>query len=175
MNPPDALIEDLRLLEPPNPWLIYYVAAGVIGALLLFVLIRFLVKRRRRPRRRVTNSTVRAAQAEALAALERIHPLIQEGEGRVYAMECSAVVRDYIELRFGVRARMRSTDEFLREAQHASGLVGDFQPLLERFFRRCDMLKFARGVASQSELEELHTVATRFVRETRARRQESHR
>lgn len=175
MNPPGELIEDLNLLEPANPWLIYYICGGIIGLLLLFLLIRALIRWIRRPRRRKGSySGVRIAQAEALAALERLHPLIREGEGRTYAMECSAVLREYIERRFGLRATMRSTDEFLAGVQAESGM-SEFKPLLERFFRRCDMLKFARGIADESELEELHTVATRFVRETRARRQEVHR
>jgi hypothetical protein len=172
MNPPLELVEDLRLLEPPNPWIVYYWAGGLVGALLLLLLIRAIVKRLRRPRVGVPLAEIRAAQRDALSALEGLFHLIDEGQGKTYAIESSAVIRHYIERRFGIRAPMRSTDEFLHDAQTAPELSPEFRELLSQFLRCCDLLKFARGIATRPELEELHAAAIRFVKETIASRVE---
>jgi hypothetical protein len=172
MSAPLELVEDLRLLEPPNPWIVYYWAGGLVGALLLFLLIRAIVKRLRRPHVGVPLAEIRAAQRDALSALEGLFHLIVEGQGKTYAIESSAIIRQYIERRFGIRAPTHSTDEFLHEAQDAPELSPEFRELLSQFLRCCDLLKFARGIATRSELEELHTAAVQFVKETIPRRME---
>ncbi len=168
MTPLAELIDDLRLLEPPNPWLIYYWAGGAIVALLLlWLVIRGIRAWRRRPRA-VSARHIRAIQQEALASLQELFAMVEEGQGKAYAIESSAIIRYYVERRFNAGASRRSTEEFLHEAQHSSYLAPEHQELLGQFLACCDYLKFARGIASREELEELHAAAVQFVKETRA-------
>ena len=165
MNPPEQLIDDLRLLEQPepfriNPWL----AAAVIAGLLLL----WWVARWRRATRgaREQKSAMEKAQEDALAALEKLFALIDREESRPYAQESSAIVRRYIEARFHLDAPRQSTEEFLEEVQRSPRLTPNHQQLLGEFLRVCDLLKFARTFANRDELKALHEAAINFVKET---------
>lgn len=171
MNPPDQLLDDLRLLEPPqpfhiNPWL----AAAVVAAI---VLIGWLVRRRLATRDvRAHAKAVQKAYEDALAGLEKLFALVDREESRPYAIESSAIVRQYIETRFNLSAPRWSTEEFLEEATRSPNLASAYQSLLAEFLRICDLLKFARTLANKNELTKLHEAAVRFVRETRWTREE---
>ncbi len=166
MNPPDQLIDDLRLLEPPepfriNPWL-------VVAVLALLVFVWWF--RRWRLSTRGARLQARAAHQaydDALADLERLFALVDREESRPYAMESSTIIRRYIETRFELSAPRRSTEEFLIEAQQSPRLEAPHKALLSDFLRICDLLKFARTIADRSELKNLHEAAVRFVKETR--------
>jgi hypothetical protein len=166
MNPPGELIDDLRLLEPPepfrlNPWLV----AGVFALLVFIWWFRRWRKATHGARMQVR--AMRKAQEDALAELEKLFALIDREESRPYAMESSAIIRRYIETRFELSAPRRSTEEFLAEAQQSPRLEAQYQALLGEFLRICDLLKFARTFADRAELKNLHDAAVRFVKETR--------
>jgi hypothetical protein len=168
MNAPGELMDDLRLLEPPNPLLPYY-WAGAALALFLIILIGWTLVRRARSRRCVeAKIDCPGAQEDALAALQELFTLVKEEQGRMYAIESSAIIRRFIERRFGIRAPAQSTDEFLHAAQSAQELGEEHQAALGVFLKCCDLLKFGRGRADRAELEELHAAAVRFVYETTA-------
>jgi hypothetical protein len=160
------LIDDLRLLEPPepfrlNPWAL---AAAIGGLLLLWLFIRYL-----RATRGARAQAAAAAQAytDALAELERLFALVDREESRPYAIESSAIIRRYIETRFELSAPRRSTEEFLAEAQQSPKLPPAHQASLREYLRICDLLKFARTLANRTELTQLHEAAVHFVKETR--------
>jgi len=165
MTPPD-LIDDLRLLEPPRPWLVQY--RWMLVALFVLAGSVWWLMRRRAMRAAAAAAAAAAQDAEedALAELARLFALIDEERSRPYALESSAIIRRYIERRFDLAAPLRSTEEFLAEARHAPQLNADFQKLLADFLGCCDVLKFARTVADRSELTQLHEAATHFVTET---------
>ena len=165
MNPPTELIDDLRLLSPPEPWRIPY---GLIFAgLAALVLIGWIIRARRaKSAAQAGEDALRQAHANALAELERLFALIDSEQSRPYAIESSAIIRRYIEVRFDLAAPTRSTEEFLAEAQHSPKLAPAFQTLLADFLQCCDLLKFARTLASRNELGQLHDSAIHFVKET---------
>ena len=161
----DDLIDDVRLLEPPepfhfNPWLL----GGAVAALL--VLWWFILFCRRRSAARAQARAVEQAHADALAELGRLFALVDQEQSRPYAIESSAIIRRYIEARFALSAPRQSTEEFLAEAEHSPKLLPAHQSLLGDFLRVCDLLKFARTFANRSELRQLHDAAVRFVKET---------
>ena len=170
MNPPPGeLIDDLRLLGAPGPWWTQWWAIAIVAVLLGFATFRFLRWRRRRLAA-VSGVEVAApdtAHEDALAELERLFALVEAERSRPYAIESSAIVRRYIERRFQIRAPLRSTEEFLHEAQHSPRLTAEHQSLLGEFLGCCDFLKFARGLADRVELEKLHRSAVDFVKATR--------
>ena len=165
MNEPTELIDDLRLLEPPQPFHIPY--ALIFACLVAIVLIGWIIRARRAKSTAQSGQDVlREAHANALAELERLFALIDTAQSRPYAIESSAIIRRYIEVRFDLAAPKRSTEEFLAEAQQSPKLAPESQTLLADFLQCCDLLKFARTLASRNELVQLHEAAIRFVKET---------
>lgn len=168
MTPPVELIDDLRILQPPNPWLIYYWAGGAALGLLILLFGLKMFRRWRQRRAAGSNIQIRAAQEEALSALEQLFSVVEAGQAKAYAIESSAILRRYVEQRFEIRAPQKSTEEFLREAQHSSQLSPELQELIASFLGCCDFLKFGRGIATRDELEALHAAAIQLVSETPA-------
>ncbi len=165
MNPPTELIDDLRLLEAPEPFRLHY--WPVLASLVLFMLIGWIIRARRmKNTAQASEDALRQAHANALAELERLFALIDSEQSRPYAIESSAIIRRYIEVRFDLAAPKRSTEEFLAEAQHSPKLAPEYQTLLGEFLQSCDLLKFARTLANRNELVHLHDSAIRFVKET---------
>jgi hypothetical protein len=166
VNPPAELIDDLRLLEPPEPFRVelWQIAAAIVVLLGIWWFVRM---RRRTAAVRMQARAMQQAHNDALADLERLFALIDREESRPYAMESSAIIRRYIETRFELSAPRRSTEEFLAEAQSSPKLQPAHQASLGEFLRICDLLKFARTLANRSELTGLHEAAVRFVKETR--------
>ena len=165
MNPPTELIDDLRLLAPPEPFRLPY---GVIFACIAaLVLIGWIIRARRaKNTAESTEDALLQAHANALAELERLFALIDTEQSRPYAIESSAIIRRYIEVRFDLAAPKRSTEEFLAEAQRSPKLAPEYQELLTDFLQCCDLLKFARTFADRNELVQLHDAAVHFVKET---------
>lgn len=168
MTPLAELIDDLRLLEPPNRWLLYYWVGGAILLLLLLWILMRVIRAWRRSPGTASARHILAAQEDALASLQELFAMVEEGQGKPYAIESSGIIRRYVERRFDIGASRRSTQEFLHEAQHSPQLAPEHQELLGQFLTFCDYLKFARGIASRDELEHLHAAAVQFVSETRA-------
>ena len=166
MNPPEKLIDDLRLLEPPEP---FRLNPWIVGAVLLAIALFWWFSRWHRATRGVREhkSAMQKAQEDALAELERLFALIDREESRPYAQESSGIIRRYIEARFDLNAPRQSTEEFLEEVQHSPRLTPTHQELLAEFLRVCDLLKFARTFANRDELKALHDAAVNFVKETR--------
>lgn len=156
------LIEDLRLLAPPDSrWAVAAMLAA-LGALAL-VLIR-----RRLRRWPAVIPTARAAAAPppwetALAELERLAPLLRPEASRDYALAATAILRGYIEARYGLRAPRLATAEFLGLAGRAAELPTAHRAGLARFLACGDLFKFGRYTATGAELRQLHAAAVDFV------------
>ena len=163
MNNPNDIIEDLRLLQPDNPWLY----GAIAGLLLLLLVCSYLVWRRRLTRVPIESGEAKGAQENALEELEKARLLIKPGNSLAYGIAVSGIIRRYIERGFGIMAPRRTTEEFLKEAARYPGLAANYQSLLAQFLACCDFMKFARGQAEIDELEALHASAVRFVSETR--------
>ena len=164
MNSPTNLIEDLRLLEAPQPLaLVWWIAITVA----VLSAVGFVLWRRARARRtQPTPAQIEAATEDALAELKKLRSLIAAENSRLYAIEVSGVARRYIERRFGILAPRRSTEEFLIEAQRSPQLDTHYQKPLREFLAACDFLKFARAHAEVPELEQMHAAVVQFVEDT---------
>jgi hypothetical protein len=164
---PTNIIDDLRLLEAPQPltllqWLaIAGVLLAVAGAILW---LRARARRGSPP----SPAVIQAAQEDALAELQKLRGQMTRENSRAYAIAVSGVVRRYLERRFGLLAPRRSTEEFLAEARASGRLDESHQRNLSDFLAACDFLKFARAIADAPELEQIHTTAVRFVTDTQS-------
>ena len=158
----DDIIEDLRLLSPPQPWLWLLTIAAVALALGIV----FWIQRRRRLRR--TQHPLARALATplwdvALAELESLSPLLDLRHSRDYAIRSTAILRQYIEARYGLRAPNQATEEFLMAAGQSPVLPVEHRASLRRFLELCDLVKFGRYLAPAAELAPLHAAAIAFV------------
>ena len=146
MNPPTELIDDLRLLEAPEPFRLHY--GLIVACLAAVILIGWIIRlRRAKNSTQADEDAMQQAHVNALAELERLFALIDTEQSRPYAIESSAIIRRYIEVRFDLAAPNRSTEEFLLEAQHSPKLAPEYQQLLADFLQCCDLLKFEIGRA----------------------------
>jgi hypothetical protein len=159
------LIEDLRLLSPPN----YGWAAAVAGGLVVAVGFGWAVRRLARSRVGSAAAVVAGVAPcdRALAELERLAPLLCPARSRDYGMASTAVLRRYIEERYGLRAPLQTTEEFLVAAAVSAELPPADRVGLGEFLGLCDLFKFGRFVASVEELGRLHAVAVAFVLRSR--------
>jgi hypothetical protein len=82
-------------------------------------------------------------------------------------VELSAIIRRYLEDRFGLRAPELTTEEFLREAKRATALTDDHKDLLSSFLEGCDRVKFARYEPDEAESKQALDAARTFLADTR--------
>ena len=140
-----------------GPWLAAIVIVVLLGAGIP------LFRRYRRARVRVTAYDV---------AMRRLRALQRDGYPEPDAadewyVELSAIVRRYLEDRFGLRAPELTTEEFLRDAKRSEALAPEHRELLSSFLEGCDRVKFAAYQPGPAESAEALKNAERFLAETR--------
>jgi hypothetical protein len=123
---------------------------------------------RRRHRRAALQSPPQPAHILALAALQRLQQQNLLGTQRVEAfyIQLSAIVRRYIEWRFGLRAPEQTTEEFLAVVLESGGLLAAHRDLLSRFLQHCDLVKFARHEPTPEDMQRSFDSARTFVEQT---------
>lgn len=106
-------------------------------------------------------------------AFEALRGLVGEdlpGAGRIkeFYQRLSAILRRYIEDRFGVHAPGQTTEEFLSwQSRHAeSALDHRHQALLTEFLKHCDLVKFAELQPSEAEIQKTFDACKAFILET---------
>jgi len=164
-GPASAPVEDIRDIRAPRAdapeWLLPMVVATVV----LLAILGYLLWRRRR-----RSLAPLSPLAHAERRLEAIRRLMTPADAPRFAVEVSAVVREYIEQRFGVGATLLTSEEFMRRllASTDPTLVRQRGRLLE-FLRQCDIAKFAGRAPTLESMQTLHGEAYRFVQETAGR------
>ena len=158
--------DELRDLKPPaapDPNRAPLIAGG-LGLLVLLALIGVLVRLRRRTEHVPAPPPAWEVALDAVSRLESSGALTAADQGPA-AYEVSAILRRYVEARYGVRAWRMTTSEVLRALPRE--IAGDVQ--LERAVREVleasDRVKFAREPVTQAEmagwLESIRTLVRR--------------
>lgn len=154
---------DVVVPQPGTPWWYYALGAAALGLLAALVAYLWAARRREAPMAPPDPAWVVAERRlNELASRQ----LPQGGKFEAYYVDLSAILRYYIEDRFGIRAPEQTTPEFLESASGSGRLTDAQQEALSRFLRHCDRVKFARYEPSLAEMEESFGVVTGFVRET---------
>ncbi|NOX57792.1 MAG: hypothetical protein GXP29_02910, partial [Planctomycetes bacterium] len=148
-------------------WLAW--TAGGVGVLIFCGLLGvFLVRKYRRGDALVATIPPHEwafAQLRALAD----SGLIEAGEFRPFYYRLSEITRTYIELRFGLMAPERTTEEFLDEMRSSNALDETDQAQLQPFLAACDRVKYALYEPTTTEIEGVFNAARDFVERTRPR------
>jgi hypothetical protein len=150
--------------SPSRFW--WWVVGGTMAGLLVGVLQ--VLWRARRPRAQPDEVGL-PPHVKALRALARLAgaPRTTEAQVEAFYVEVSAVLRVYLEERFGLRAPERTTEEFLRELEGGDQLAREHRAELERFLSQCDLVKFAAVVPDERQHLATHALAEAFVSATR--------
>jgi hypothetical protein len=179
VDAPDALImverlagddaTDVRDVKPPvavpPDYTLLWSALG--GAALLLALALALHRFLNRVRAAAAPPP-RPAHEVALEALARLRAsrLLESGQHGELYVRLSAIVREYVEARFRLRAPEMTTEEFLQAMQSSPQLSAEHRSLLVRFLTEADLVKFARYVPSADDAGRACEAARRFVEST---------
>ncbi len=163
---PGSELYDIKgpILIPDNTRTLLIIAAVLLAAVLLAALGWFLYKRSRRQKAILAHET-------ALANLGRAERLIEKGEVEAFVTLIDQTLRSYIEQRFAVSARNRTTREFIsriteKRQQVPSELAANTQNL-QTWLEHCDLVKFARGSLDRTTMENMLTNLRAFIESTR--------
>jgi hypothetical protein len=144
-----------------------WIALGVAGVAAAIAALFWLLNRRQQARK----IPPRPAHEVALEALARLHAarLLEGGRHAEFYVRLSAIVRDYLETRFHLRAPEMTTEEFLQAAHRDPQLTPAQRALLGQFLAEADLVKFARHVPAAEESERAYRAAREFVESTAVR------
>ena len=110
----------------------------------------------------------RPAQEIALEALRHLRAarLPEAGRYADYYIRITAIVRTYIEERFGLRVPEMTTEEFLQVAQRDQRLAPDHRASLAQFLGDADLVKFARHVPTIEDATRAYEAARGLIEST---------
>ncbi|MHC4442751.1 MAG: hypothetical protein ACYTF1_15975 [Planctomycetota bacterium] len=139
------------------PWILASVLAVVAGIVLMVYLIR-------RPR------PVPPPPPAHETALKRLKKLlasdwIDTGQVEPFFVEVTAIVRDYIEEKFGLHAPEQTTEEFLSHMV-TEPLVAQHSNVLGPFLTAADEVKFACSTPEKPAMQRAYDTAENFVVQT---------
>ncbi len=152
--PPTVLLADPDA-PPAARWPLALAAALALALGLL------LARRRARGERALPAPPPHVVARAALARLDGLG-LLERGDIEGYFVTFSALLRDYVERRFGVRAPEQTTEEFLRAAERDPALEGHRAPL-RAFLTLADQVKFARERPDPAEARQARDTVAAFV------------
>ncbi|GJM26814.1 MAG: hypothetical protein DHS20C16_32290 [Phycisphaerae bacterium] len=141
--------------------------AGIVGGVVILAVAAVLLIRKYgrggRPVVVIPPHEWAFAQLKALAS----SGLIDAGEFKPFYYRLNEITRTYIELRFGLMAPERTTEEFLEEMRSSDALDQSHQAHLHEFLTACDMVKYTLYEPSSSEIEAVFNAARDFVDRTK--------
>ena len=157
----------LNEIVPPLPYPMSYILWIYIGTGILLLLIvagGFLFYRRRLSNDETINTRLKAheiAYNELKALIDE--NLIDRGEIKQFYLRLSAIIRRYIENRFGLKAPEQTTEEFLTGLERASEFPEEYKPLLKDFLKYCDLVKFARFEPETEDIQKSFDSCKAFI------------
>ncbi|MBN2190414.1 MAG: hypothetical protein JW728_04290, partial [Candidatus Aureabacteria bacterium] len=156
-------IKDIKGVFAAPSFAAYLFGASVIVIFMLLAFILFLKAGRKRLS--LFRETYLPPHERAFSALSDLKKsdLINKGLIKMFYFRLSAIIRRYIEDRFGLRAPERTTEEFLQEISDSEVFNDEKREFLKRFLRQCDKVKFANHVPSGDEMVLSFEDSVRFI------------
>ncbi len=133
---------------------------AIVGAMVaIIIILAFVLKPKRAPKI--------SPKERAMSRIQRTRARSADMAEKLFALEISQAVRDYIEDRHNLPAPERTTQEFLKIA--ALTFDESSSKILEAILNLSDMAKFARHSFKDNEREELAKLAEQFIEEDDAK------
>jgi hypothetical protein len=92
--------------------------------------------------------------------------LIEAGALKLFYTRLSAILRCYLEDRFGLHAPEQTTEEFLVAARSSSFFLPEQQEQLKQFLVHCDLVKFAELQPTNQEIQQTFDICKEFIQAT---------
>lgn len=157
------IIEDVTMITPSEPWTWLWISLIGLAVLLIATYTGARLYRAKKLPFQHPPTPPHVTARERLAAIRR---LIDEGLHEQFVIEVSALLRSYIEARFGLKAPTLSTEEFLFEAERSATLDARWRESLASFLTECDRVKFALSRMQPPRMEVLYATAETFITDT---------
>ena len=155
------LAQEFHDIAPPvdysliPTWLVF---AGSFLVLALLGLVGWLVARwLRKPKPEQT------PRARAIELLQRVRGEITQLTPYQFSIRVSDILRQFVMQQYQLPVTRQTSVEFLESLANAPQFTEADKSLLGDFVTRCDLIKFARYEATESDSELLLEEATRFV------------
>lgn len=157
-------IHDIKPIERPgfDPRLLYF---ALLGFFILSVLgFAFQYWRKRRKEKLLANAETVTPEEAALIALDEIAGY-HGAQGKKFYFRLSAILRTYIQGRYGINAPEMTTEEFLPRLDEL-GLDKEMKKNLKDFVCASDPIKFADMPADEASMKSDLTFVKTFVKKT---------
>jgi hypothetical protein len=151
-------------LPAARTWIWLWWTGGGLLVIVAVVSVVWLIRRWRRPGRVPAIPPHEWAFDQLRALIDA--QLVEQGQVQEFYYRLSEIVRVYIELRFGLMAPERTTEEFLIEAHASPALSAEHKRRLADFLQACDLVKFARYAPATDEVEQVFNAARDFIDQT---------
>jgi hypothetical protein len=163
----NAAIRDIRGPRSLSDLKYLYITLAVIIAAVIIALIILYIKKRKKAEEII--APPRPAHEIAYEALTALKNKDLTGTGKVkeYYFELSDIVRHYLENRFYLKAPEMTTEEFLSQLRETDQLRPDHKGLLREFLSNCDLVKFAKYLPEEKEIESSFGSAESLVDQTK--------
>ncbi|MHC9539962.1 MAG: hypothetical protein AB9903_10620 [Vulcanimicrobiota bacterium] len=168
--PKDGKNLDIKDIKPPMEvkyplsYFIIGALAILLAALLIYLLVRYLLKRRQR----MKEDRLSAPKTPEELAMEKLKnlresTLLSQGKVKEFYSILSDVLREYLENRHSINAPDKTTTELYRELRESNGLA-PLSAEIKSLMAQSDMVKFARAIPPEARIDEDYKEAERLFR-----------
>ncbi len=141
---------------------LYYIIPAVLIAALTVLAILYMKRRKNRLKE---EETIKLPPDEAAYLLLDELSDIESMDGKEFYFRLSAILRSYIQDRYGIAAPEMTTEEFLPHIEQLA-LSREMQHDLRKLFCSADPIKFAGSPAVQTEMQSDLTYVRLFIKQT---------
>jgi len=142
-------------IAPDYKPFLFLLAALASAAYLIYVLVRWL-KRRRKPGMAAIIQDTRTPEEIAREAIRQLlaRKLIEDGKFKAFYLELSEIIKRFLGARLSVPSLERTTREFTRDLR-STDIAEEQYRLIQDFLENCDLVKFAKYRPTAEEVQEV--------------------
>lgn len=149
-------IRDIKMQEeiPFNYKLLIIISSIVIVAIAGVVVSILLYRRYKRKKREEIVALPHTVAYRELNELIKQN-LIKDGKYKEHYFILSEILRKYFEMRFSIPAQDRTSEELLPLVASSDLIMDEVKSIFRRFLNDSDIVKFAKYIPSQGEVEKI--------------------
>lgn len=146
-------------------WVIVVIILAII---LLIIGIIYYIKNKPKPIEQVEAAHTYTIDEIAISKLNELNDkkLWQQGDVKLYYIELTEILRDYLEKRYLIQAHEQTTDEIFADLK-GKGLTKENSNTLLEILQLADLVKFAKHQPTAYENEHSMELAIAFVQQTK--------